>query len=189
MRHTFHLSFLSPTNVKRKYCFSFPDLDTHRRWGLALEKQIGQTQTRQKKSTSELRKAAEVVSLQVLRDAVIPPTTPQDINATNGRTRQGSVSTTYQHVEGKEEAELGPLQTSRVPVKADEATTGLVEIQTGKELVLLCRQNSLLPGLLELLTAGRENRTEVVKPVVASGRGYGQHGQHGRKASVAGRPF
>lgn len=31
---------------------------------------------------------------------------------------------------------------------------GMMDIQTGKELVLLCRQNSLLPGLLEVLQAG-----------------------------------
>ena len=189
MKHTFQLSFVSHMGVKRKYCFSVPDAGTRSRWAQALHRQITQTRTlRSKQDTNELRKVAEAVSLQVLRDALLPhrPSghTGQDVahksnangngneNGTgnaNGsaRMRQGSVSTTYRHLVSIEESELGPLQPPSSALSPDGPQSGLVDVQTGKELVLLCRQNSLLPGLLELLTAGRED-TSSTSPVVTS---------------------
>lgn len=131
---------------------------------------------KQDQNGNELRKVAEAVSLQVLRDALLPPP-PSDHPTARydnmdskaqgqghgdgmGKTRQGSVSTTYKHLVSTEEAELGPLQPPRTAFSPDTPQSGLVDVQTGKELVLLCRQNSLLPGLLELLTAGREDMTK-----------------------------
>lgn len=194
MRHTFHLSFPSPANVKRKYCFSVPDADTKARWASVLQKQIAQTRSRRSRATSEVRHVAETVSLQVLRDAVIPPdspaTDPKSPDETSGsRTRQGSVSTTYKHTAGREEVDLGPLQPSRVAAKGEEAVTGLVEVQTGKELVLLCRQNSLLPGLLELLSAGRGDafRTVSGEAGITPSSQSGHVRSEGRKGSVATR--
>lgn len=159
MRHTFHISFFSPTNLKRKYCFAVPNDEMKIKWGQLLHKQITICKSKAQASVpkaNELRQVAEKVSLQVLRDAVIP----QDIHQPNGtRARQGSVSTTYDQLAGRDEKALGPLQPSKSHTISDR-TSGMVDIRTGKELVLLCRQNSLLPGLLELLSAGRED----VKP-------------------------
>jgi hypothetical protein len=123
------------------------------KWGQVLRKQIAIYKSKATNpSEKQLRQIAEKVSLQVLRDAVIPP---DDTSPKQNRARQGSVSTTYEHTAGRDEKALGPLVA---PTKAgSERTSGLVEIRTGKELVLLCRQNSLLPGLLELLSSGRED--------------------------------
>jgi hypothetical protein len=159
MRYTFQISFTSSTNQKRKYCFSVPNDEVRLKWGQLLRKQIAFCKPRstqhQNQNQNQLRQTAEKVSLQVLRDAVIPPDDPTTMLNQTSRTRQGSVSTTYEHTAGRDEKALGPLVP---PNKAgSERTSGLVEIRTGKELVLLCRQNSLLPGLLELLSAGRED--------------------------------
>jgi hypothetical protein len=153
MRNTFHVSFFSPTNQKRKYCFSVPNDEMKTKWGQALRKQIAICKSKSTNPTEkQLRQIAEKVSLQVLRDAVIPP---DDTSPQQNRARQGSVSTTYEYTAGRDEKALGPLVP---PTKTgSERTSGLVEIRTGKELVLLCRQNSLLPGLLELLSSGRED--------------------------------
>jgi len=165
MRHTFQISFISPTNLKRKYCFSVPNDETKTKWGQLLQKQVmsckSKTQASMPKS-NQLRQVAEKVSLQVLRDAVIP----QDTYQPNGtRARQGSVSTTYDQLAGRDEKALGPLQPSKSNTIPDR-TSGMVDIRTGKELVLLCRQNSLLPGLLELLSAGREDvRPKQIGPI------------------------
>ena len=191
MKHTFQLSFVSHMGVKRKYCFSVPDAGTRSRWAQALHRQINQTRTlRSKQDTNELRKVAQLVSLQVLKDALLPhrPSghTGQDVahkSSANGdgngnvngngsangsvRMRQGSVSTTYRHLVSIEESELGPLQPPSSALSPDGPQSGLVDVQTGKELVLLCRQNSLLPGLLELLTVGRED-TSSTSPGITS---------------------
>lgn len=67
--------------------------------------------------------------------------------------RTGSVSIAYGSIASGEIATLGPLQATK-PGNNSEKLNGMVDIQTGKELVLVCRQNSLLPGMLELLQAG-----------------------------------
>jgi hypothetical protein len=190
MRNTFHVSFFSPTNQKRKYCFSVPNDEAKSKLGQVLRKQIAICKSKSTNPTeNELRHIAEKVSLQVLRDAVIPPDDPSP----QTRARQGSVSTTYEHTAGRDEKALGPLVP---PTKAgSERTSGLVEIRTGKELVLLCRQNSLLPGLLELLSSGREDvRTQSKQvPIIpnqhrTNGSSFGLSREqsltygHGRKA-------
>ena len=191
MRHTFHVAFFSSTNQKRKYCFSVPSDELKSKWGQVLKRQIAICKSKSTTPTEkQLRQIAEKVSLQVLRDAVIPP---DDTSSNQNRVRQGSVSTTYEHTAGKDEKALGPLVP---PTKAgSERESGLVEIRTGKELVLLCRQNSLLPGLLELLSAGRENVKAQSKqvPIIPShhrtnGSSFGLSREqslnygHGRKA-------
>jgi hypothetical protein len=152
MRHTFHVSFMSSTNVKRKYCFSVLTDEMKVKWGQILRKQIAACKS--SPSQKQLRQIAEKVSLQVLKDAVIPPDDPNQSKQPD-RSRQVSVSTTYEHNAGRDEKALGPLVAPNKT--SSERTSGLVEVRTGKELVLLCRQNSLLPGLLELLSAGRED--------------------------------
>ena len=173
MQHTFQVSFLSPTGLKRKYCFSLPDANSRTKWGTLLQHQIAATKA-VPMSSNLIRTAAEGVALQVLRDAVIPmePETK----------RSGSVSVVYkegdmpfrpkvpaQKDDGSGAGEFGDGLNEldeRDGGDRDERDqkdgsggrgkmSGLMDVQTGKELVLLCRQNSLLPGLLELLQVGK----------------------------------
>ena len=129
MRHTFHIAFVSHLGLKRKYCFSVPELAIHAKWQTLLDRQIAATTSANAQPTTRVRRAAEDVALQVLRDAVVPPETTK---------RSNSISVT---TGGTREVDL-------------DGAGGMVQCLTGKELVLLCRQNSLLPGLLELLQAG-----------------------------------
>ncbi|WVW84590.1 hypothetical protein I302_106624 [Kwoniella bestiolae CBS 10118] len=186
MKYTFHVSFISHLGIKRKYCFSLDDLESKRRWGKLLSRQIQLAkQVKTTISKSEIRRTAENVSIQVLRDALIPleykasPGHIENITDTNNTTstnggveHRGSESTTKEKIRSgsvsisytkslKEEYDLGPL----VPTKSThppiglggvEKQSGIMDVQTGKELVLLCRQNSLLPGLLELLHSAKE---------------------------------
>ncbi|ODO05594.1 hypothetical protein I350_04652 [Cryptococcus amylolentus CBS 6273] len=198
MRHTFQIAFVSHLGLKRKYCFSVNTPEARHKWGNLLERQIKQTRASKAESAEvsghdgrvrqAIRRNAEAVSLQVLRDAVIPaeerkvsasgPTsssiaplasrpataaTVRPTTATNtvspgepsGRTRTASISAAYTQYALKEEYDLGPL----VPTRGGpgEASDAMLRSQTGKELVLLCRQNSLMSGLLELLYAGTGN--------------------------------
>jgi hypothetical protein len=167
MRHTFQVSFVSHLGLKRKYCFGVPDASTRQRWGVLLQRQIKLTHAsvaEQQQTYSRVRQVAEGVALQVLRDAVIAP---EDKEGKRGA-RNGSVSLAYPVQVGKLEDGLGPLQPKAVGAGAAGAASGnghadsvqasgLVQMQTGKELVLLCRQNSLLGGLLDLLQAGKGN--------------------------------
>lgn len=160
MRHTLHVAFVSPTGLKRKYCFSVLDSETRQKWGQLLTRQISTMQTLTSRpiinAQQRIRQAAQAVSLQVLRDALIPPeekSEPVEKKERDRLVRAGSVSVTYDQQMGKQEGDLGPLQPSKV-VGGSTKQSGLLEVQSGKELVLLCRQNSLLPGLLELLQTG-----------------------------------
>ncbi|KAK4686095.1 hypothetical protein P7C73_g4037, partial [Tremellales sp. Uapishka_1] len=148
MKHTFHLSFVNHLGSKRKYCISVNDNATRDKWVVALGKQIRAASVQS--TTSRIKQVATAVSLQVLRDALIPPEEkPEDKKRTN---RTGSVSVAFRAENGNAtEKEPQPVVTG------EEDRGGMVEVQTGKELVLLCRQNSLLPGLLELLQAGVED--------------------------------
>lgn len=177
MRHTFHVSFVSHLGLKRKYCFSVSDANTRTKWGNVLQRQINSTTTLKRITVTDhrekIRHAAEVVSLQVLRDALIPP---EDKPEEPSRTveppprpqRMGSVSLAYPLNQGRGETQLGPLVPGRVGAKGD-ANSGMVECKNGKELVLLCRQNSLLPGVLELLQSGLPSAAKVDAHAGAAG--------------------
>ena len=170
MAHTFHVAFLSHTASKRKYCFSVPDAEISSKWGILFRRQIESTRATKSVSTStsqrRIRRAAEEVALHVLRDAVIPPEEKGEARTM----RSASVSVAYAATAGQREESLGPLQPTK-PGVAGETMSGMVKVQTGKELVLLCRQNSLLPGLLELLQAGAGAEAE-------SGVTYGVGSRH-----------
>ncbi|WVO15789.1 hypothetical protein L204_103451 [Cryptococcus depauperatus] len=179
MRHTFQISFTNQNGLKRRYCIGVNTAETCHRWRTLLEKQIQETselkmKVRSHEKSSTIRQTAEAVSLQVLRDALMSPEEKMDIShcssdkssqsvASGGfrpntatdqsRSRAGSVSLAYAQYALKEEYDLGPLQPTRGNDTID-TTSSLVGTRTGKELVLLCRQNSLMPGLLELLHAG-----------------------------------
>jgi hypothetical protein len=168
MAHTFHVAFLSHTSSKRKYCFSVNDVETRSKWGNVLARLIAATRTAKSQAASRIRQAAEGVALQVLRDAVIPPEEKMSKSAISKIARSRSVSVAYAHQAGRNERDLGELQASKPAVEGD-GVGGLMDIQTGKELVLLCRQNSLLPGLLESLQAG-----------IGSGNGGGAQYSHER---------
>ncbi|WWC62483.1 uncharacterized protein I303_105079 [Kwoniella dejecticola CBS 10117] len=219
MKYTFHVSFISHLGVKRKYCFSVNDLETKRRWGKFLSRQI--QSTRQSKLSAKnashadiqakIRQTAENVSIQVLRDALIPSEhkiqiPPKDfpeeiknnrasISSVSVRPRAGSVSIAYPP-SMKEEANLGPLiptkstntanagqNNAQVKQPQPQQQSGLMDVQTGKELVLLCRQNSLLPGLLELLHAGKESG-QYEEPIQVCEPGKGTGGPLDRGDSV-----
>lgn len=167
MQHTFQVSFISHLGLKRKYCFSVADASTRTKWGNMLQKQISATTSSKRVTITDtrdkIRLAAEVVSLQVLRDALIPPESKLEENNRSldrpaGPPRMGSISLTYPMNQGRAESELGPLVPGR-PGPRGDAENGMVECKNGKELVLLCRQNSLLPGVLELLQAGLPTTT------------------------------
>jgi hypothetical protein len=177
MKHTFQVSFSNHLGFKRKYCFSVTERSVLAKWAATLPRQImlARQATAIVPSTPEqrVRAAAEAVALQVLRDALIPPVQEEratqrdrdrdrerewerDREKLDGRPRlerSGSVSIAYAEVAGKDEKDLGPLIANK-PGNATDRTGGMMECQTGKELVLVCRQNSLLPGMLELLRAG-----------------------------------
>ena len=191
MSHTLQASFISHTAAsKRKYCFSFNDAKSRSRWDSLLCRQIQATSAENLRTkTAEhplIRMAAEGVALQVLRDAVIPADEKTSDRLTQRAKRTGSVSVIHDAQSARNEEESGPLFPSK-PGLAEGKLGGMMQISTGKELVLLCRQNSLLPGVLELLQAGigtlktheRDERSEpeekqmveeTVKARVACGR-------------------
>ncbi|WRT67712.1 uncharacterized protein IL334_004684 [Kwoniella shivajii] len=196
MKHTFHVSFTSHTGLRRKYCFSVPDVDTRRVWGKMLSRQI--TSTQQSKYVSattlqqKIRLTAENVSIQVLRDALIPledkslsSVTAEGIPGTmrgrvgssqrgsNDKGRSGSVSISYTNAL-KEESDLGPLLPTKSNHHLLDRQSGLLDIQSGKELVLLCRQNSLLPRLLELLHSGKDDAEQSEPHNSKATQGYGE---------------
>ena len=208
MRHTFQVGFTSHTGVKRKYCFSLPDAAAKERWGTLLQRQVAAT--RLAKSTppathqQRVRLTAEAVALQVLRDALIPledaPSAIEVNGPSNGtgrtkgpdkpKPRSGSVSIVYGAMNGLGEEALGPLvapngkTNGHVEDVVNGGGGGMAGVQTGKEMVLLCRQNSLLPGLLELLQAGKERPRMPLTPTTASNYENGTAGVHNRTRST-----
>ena len=169
MRHTFRLEFALPGGSKRKYCFSLAHSDTYARWANHLPKQVqlaNQISARVPVTIKErLGYAAERMTLAVLQDALIPPS-PEATRLVKGdvtkaraqglrRTRSRSVSVAYaaQHLDEKLASSTSRLAQSHVNGNGATNDEGVC-VQTGKELVLICRQNSLLPGVLELLEPG-----------------------------------
>ncbi|GMK57728.1 hypothetical protein CspeluHIS016_0405620 [Cutaneotrichosporon spelunceum] len=169
MRSTFCVAFPHHLGGKRKYCFSVPEASLRTKWGAALSRQTWLASTKKQQQTSgpvsktaegRTHRAAEAVALQVLRDALLPNEDKgEEVNRSprsNAASsilarvlRHGSISAAYPK-QAPDEADL-PLLPTR---GHSSATPGLVELRTGKELVLLCRQNSLLPAVLELLQKG-----------------------------------
>ncbi|WVQ80725.1 hypothetical protein IAT38_002830 [Cryptococcus sp. DSM 104549] len=220
MRHTFQIAFVSHTGLKRKYCFSVNNAEARHKWGTMLKKQIQETKAAKSvpvvSQRQRIRQTAEAVSIQVLRDALIPPeqkpeashalqATGSNMGSTTrpitplrpgtsgsisaaglrpgtagapeaARQRTGSVSIAYAQHALKEEYDLGPLQPTRAG-NPSEAASGMVDLQTGKELVLLCKQNSLMPGLLELLQSGIEGGD--VDQGGHGGEAWGESGANG----------
>lgn len=159
MKHTFNLTFGNHLGRDRKYCFSVPDAELRTKWGVLLPRQTALM--RQKKSIptssmqQKVRVAAERAGLLVLRDALIPPLSINPRHGEDrGRTdRSGSVSVVYPKNSqvGREKGDQAKVEGTRI-----EGPHGFMEETTGKEVVLVCRQNSLLPVVLELLQAGVE---------------------------------
>ncbi|BEJ17651.1 hypothetical protein CspHIS471_0610520 [Cutaneotrichosporon sp. HIS471] len=174
MRNTFYVAFSHHLGGKRKYCFSVPDPSLRAKWGAALSRQIWLSSTKKQQQTSgpvsktaegRTNRAAEAVALQVLRDALLPNEdkceeangSPRSHAASSTLARvlrQGSISAAYPKL-APDEADL-PLLPTR---GHNAAMPGFVELRTGKELVLLCRQNSLLPAVLQLLQKGMGTST------------------------------
>lgn len=175
MSHTFHLSFLAPTGEKRRYCIALPDAQSRSKWAMLLPRQINRCRTMAAQHSIEAESGAEDVSrriaadalgLEVLRDALVRPvvSVSESGGGVDGGERRGSVSTTYGTGAGRaEEASLGPLYlasgTGRGTATAVKNVNGHGEkgaprplsSMTGKEVVLICRQNSILPDMLDIL--------------------------------------
>lgn len=151
MKHTFQATFTPQQGKPRKFCFSVPDAAAHAKWGQLLQRQISRVTAHKMRvpqsPVDHTRQATEEMSLQVLKDALVMKRTEgehekQEVLASRGdngdmagNARKDSVSVT-----------LEPNLHNGHDRAQHPGTT-----QTGKELVLLCRQNSLLPGILELL--------------------------------------
>lgn len=134
--HTFQLSFTrEPTNTRRKYLFSFEDLETRLRWAGTLQGQIQrsivarQNVDLQGPISSRVREAAEVVALQVLRDALLPvdPDAQPSRRGPDGKSaaglqRSASVSQVYRAASSS-----GPLSASLIadlPFAAPRSSSG-----------------------------------------------------------------
>ncbi|KGB74832.1 hypothetical protein CNBG_0670 [Cryptococcus deuterogattii R265] len=196
MRHTFQIAFSNHVGLKRKYCFSMNSFASCQEWRELLEKHIRETKgaksIKGSSSRDVARQAAEAVSLQVLRDALISTeetaqltkentafrprgnAAAQPESDTGPRSRTGSISAVYAQHALKEEYELVPRQPVQEENDMDKASQK-GNARTGKELVLLCRQNSLMPWLLNLLLAGAGYEP---------GDGYAHEGSVDRDANV-----
>lgn len=191
MKHIFQAAFTPQQGKPRKFCFSVPDAAAHAKWGQLLQRQISWATVHKMRVPQSLidhtRQATEEMSLQVLKDALVMKKTEgehekQEVLASGGddhgiagNTRKGSASVT-----------LEPKLHNGHDRAQHPGTT-----QTGKELVLLCRQNSLLPGILELLHVEPEQVEHSGKSVdrhafqndyeedhtMTHGLGHGNHGQ------------
>ncbi|ORX40181.1 hypothetical protein BD324DRAFT_679226 [Kockovaella imperatae] len=170
MRHTFKVEFTTPPGDRRKYCFSLAHSETFARWANHLPRQVAlvkQASLRVPVTIKErLRYAAEKMALAVLQDALaFHEPAPSHENGASPqklrKSRSGSVSLAYASQDtGEKEAQLASfknvVKTSETVFSkaAPMESSNSGPVQTGKELVLLCRQNSLLPGILELLEPG-----------------------------------
>lgn len=137
------------------------------------------------------RMAAEALGLGVLRDSLIGDQRGSEPG------RRGSVSTTYDGAMGKDEVDaLGPLRMREgigQEVSTGDATrhehghrqngsevemhghpTQPLSLTTGKEIVLVCRQNSIMPDLLDMLrptSSAADAGHETANPYVRRAQG------------------
>ena len=193
MKHTFKIEIPASATSKRVYCFSLAHGDTYARWENHLTKQVEvarQVADRVPVTVRErLRAAAGKMATAVLQDALIPSGSSAQARSRIGtsaerekvaklprpiplrRTRSGSVSVAYPALHREETllvnhlppngASLGSAEDA--PDKMNGYTANEI-VQTGKEIVLLCRQNSLLPGVIELLKPGFGGIGGAIKP-------------------------
>lgn len=185
MDHTFHLAFGTPNGAKRRYCISLPDAHARSKWALLLPRQINRCRTLAATTSIEAESgsqeakrkiAADALALSVLRDALV-----QSAPAVSGG-RRGSISTTYALGAGKDESEtLGPLgavnngTTARTSGNATWTGGEVGAKTTGKEVVLVCRQNSLLPDMLDLLEQPKASAGgQGLEPAVYSDKEHGE---------------
>lgn len=131
MNHTFQIAFVNHLGVKRKYLFSLSNIEAKYRWVDTLRTRIENSPIEQA-DTPRPTRLSDAVSLQVLRDALIPPDEPAPVLANKspyhpgrpgfstpptsrgrsaagggiGLQRSSSISKTYAHGQGKAEADL-----------------------------------------------------------------------------------
>ena len=170
MRHTFQLTFPTSSGQNRKLCCSFSDANTYTRWANHLPKLVSAAGSAKAISHSNpklrIRQALDAMSLHVLKRTLLGSSSAPTVGqpAMNGnlqvnpriapppRTRSGSISVVYGRQQGKYEDGLTPpgSATQSSFSGLDTSPSG-APVFTGKELVLVCRQNSLLPGLMDVL--------------------------------------
>ncbi len=177
MQHTFQVAFVNHLGVKRKYCFSLEDAESRDTWVTALSTYIQHTRaemsslaTTRGLMSPRLRSSARTIALQILQDALIsdkketeeaikptPPTStwglsnfspppsikkPKIVRERTGR--RVSVAKMMQ--------ESTPTEPG-FPIAEEEEPEIPNNTQKGKDIVLICRQNSILTIVLGLLNA------------------------------------
>lgn len=144
MRNTFTINFVNHAGAKRKYRFNVADDEEYKKWKTVLKHRIQQRMEDYGSSRSsgpisaDVRRAAESVAVQVLRDAVLSP--EELVPALNER---GMTSLSV------------PPRTAGRP--KDPSKGGPI---TGHHLVLTCQQNSLIPVVLSFLQVLRHQDEE-----------------------------
>ena len=194
MKHTFKVEIPAAATSKRVYCFSMAHTDTYGRWANHLPTQVElarQVADRVPVTIRErLRAAANKMATAVLQDALVPSGSSTTAQSPSGislsqqekgaklprpiplrRTRSGSVSVAYPAQHREEVLLANHLPPSNTFPDGTEDATNKTNgrsadeiVQTGKEIVLLCRQNSLLPSIIELLEPGFGGVGGVSKP-------------------------
>ncbi|ELU42653.1 Sec7 domain-containing protein [Rhizoctonia solani AG-1 IA] len=144
MRNTFQVSFVRHTEQPRKYMFSVEGSLVHQQWMSVMRRQIARAVEADAAVapvgalSTQARRAAEAVAVQVLRDTLIAPEEGRNTTTNShrpGHTRVGSSMLAFG------EGLASSTQSSSTPKGAP---------RTGHDLVTICQQNSLLPLVLVL---------------------------------------
>ncbi|KAG8970010.1 hypothetical protein FRC03_011809 [Tulasnella sp. 419] len=176
MRNTFRIAFTNHLAVKRRYLFSVDNKSDLENWTTTIQRQIARAQSEPNSQplgqvSAKVRRAAEAVALQVLRDSLIPPEdSPKGVASVNGSSFRGfggsrpgmfPPSPGFPFTMGGRPA----LSSTHLPSSAlgTATTTGSSFVgpgggpSTGHDLLVAIQQNSLIPLVLSFLN--------VVKPV------------------------
>lgn len=172
MRSTFQLAFMNPDGQKRKYMFSVDDPLIRHPWTTSIQRQIDLAST-QAEQTSKVYRSAEQLAFQVLRDTLVGTDaesvpSPRDeafatltgqisprrtrIDGSPSHVRSKSRSQVYhRHGAGKLEPESSSEfdQSSSNPLLSSSRTSS--RLWSGRDLEVICRQNSSIPQLLVYL--------------------------------------
>ncbi|QRW21582.1 Sec7 guanine nucleotide exchange factor [Rhizoctonia solani] len=154
MRNTFQVSFVRHTEQPRKYMFSVEGSLVHQQWMSVMRRQIARAVEADAAVapvgalSTQARRAAEAVAVQVLRDTLIAPEEGRNTTTNShrpGHTRVGSSMLAFG------EGLASSTQSSSTPKGAP---------RTGHDLVTICQQNSLLPLVLGFLHSRMDKNKE-----------------------------
>jgi hypothetical protein len=199
MQHIFHLTFQNHLGLKRKYLYSFQDADTKANTFDILQQLIERTREAKQNwkdtavMSSASRQLADQISIRVLQSSLIAK--GDELKASGSRKRKKDIpgGTPSRRPSNPASINQETLPLARNPAIRQEFMqgTGNNDVEklatitnappsdtgshTGKDIVLICRQNSLLPVVLGFLRYGLP--TEVIETVAdaGQGQGYGIH--------------